>query len=137
MLTNPALHATALYAAILVAMHLVLVFKVGAMRGKTGITMLHGDNMELATAIRRHGNFLENVPLALILMGIIELNGGNATLLHVLGTLLVLARIAHPLGLHADRPTHPLRAAGAGITLLVLLVLGGVALWQAIGPMLV
>ena len=126
---------TALYAAILVAINLYLVFKVGAMRGKTGITLLHGDNMELATAIRRHANFLENVPLALILMGIVEINGGNAVLLHVLGALLVLARIAHPLGLHPDRPTHPMRAAGAGITLLVLIVLGGVALWQAIGAM--
>ena len=129
------LGTTALYAAILVAINIYLMFKVGAMRGKTGISLLHGDNMELATAIRRHANFLENVPLALILMGIVEINGGNTVLLHVLGALLVLARIAHPLGLHADRPTHPMRAAGAGITLLVTIVLGGVALWQAIGAM--
>ena len=126
---------TALYAAILVAINIYLQFRVGAMRGKTGISLLHGDNMELATAIRRHANFLENVPLALILMGIVEINGGNPVLLHVLGALLAVARIAHPLGLDPDRPTHPLRAAGAGITLLVTIVLGGVALWQAIGAL--
>lgn len=129
------LATTALYAAILVAINIYLQFKVGAMRGKTGIGLLHGDNMELATTIRRHANFLENVPLALILMGIVEINGGNSMLLHVLGALLVVARIAHPLGLDADRPTHPLRAIGAGVTLLVTIVLGGVALWQAIGAM--
>ena len=126
---------TALYAAILVAINIYLQFMVGAMRGKTGISLLHGDNMELATAIRRHANFLENVPLTLVLMGIVEINGGNALLLHVLGALLVLARVAHPLGLNPDRPTHPLRAVGAGTTLLVMIVLGGVALWQAVGAM--
>ena len=126
---------TALFAGILVAINIYLQFMVGAMRGKTGISLLHGDNMELATAIRRHANFLENVPLTLILMGIVEINGGNALLLHVLGALLVLARVAHPLGLNPDRPTHPLRAIGAGVTLLVMIILGGVALWQASGAM--
>ena len=126
---------TALYAAILVAINIYLLFKVGAMRGKAGISLLHGDNMELATAIRRHANFLENVPLTVILMGIVEINGGNPLLLHALGALLVLARVAHPLGLFHDRPTHPLRAIGAGVSLLVMIVLGAVALWQAIGAM--
>ena len=88
--------------------------------------------MELATVIRRHDNFVENVPLALILMGIVEANGGNNILLHVMGAILVLARIMHPIGLHHDRPTHPLRAVGAGGTLLVTIILGGVALWQGI-----
>ena len=126
---------TALYAAVLVAVGVYLMFKVGMARGKTGISFLHGDNMELAETIRRHDNFVENVPLALILMGIVEANGGNVMLLHVLGVVLVVARILHPLGLHHDRPRHPLRAAGAGATLLVTIILVGVALWQGIGAL--
>ncbi len=123
---------TALYAAILVAIGIYLMFKVGAMRGKAGIWILHGDNMELATAIRRHGNFTEQVPLALILMGVVEANGGNHILLHVLGVILVLARIAHPIGLRHDGSSQPLRAVGAIGTLLVTIILGGVALWQGV-----
>ena len=126
---------TALYAAVLVAVGVYLMFKVGSTRGKTGISFLHDGNMELAEAIRRHDNFVENVPLALILMGIVEANGGNVIMLHVLGVVLVVARILHPMGLFHDRPTHPLRAAGAGGTLLVTIILVGVALWQGIAAL--
>ena len=126
---------TAIYAALLVAIGVWLMAKVGVMRGKTGISILHGDDMDLATVIRRHDNFTENVPLALVLMGIVEANGGNALLLHILGAVLVLARIAHPLGLRHDHPTHPLRAVGTGMTLLVTVILGAVALWQGFTAM--
>ena len=92
-------------------------------------------SMEVATAMRRHGNFTENVPMALILMGIVEANGGNVIFLHVIGVVLVLARIAHPIGLHHDSVAHPLRAVGAGGTFLAMIVLAGMALWQAIGAL--
>lgn len=123
---------TALYAALLVVVLTWLTYKVGMMRGKTGVSLLHGDDMELAEAIRRHGNFVEAVPIALILMGLIEANGGNGVFLHVVGALLVICRIAHPLGLHHDRAAHPLRAVGAGGTFLLTIVLGAVALWQGL-----
>ncbi len=124
---------TAFYAALLAIVVTGLGFQVGSMRGATGISILHGDNMELAEKIRRHANFTENVPLALILMAAIELDGASATLLHVLGIALVATRIAHPLGLHHDHMRHPLRAIGALGTLLVTLVAAGVAIWQFVG----
>ncbi|MCE2424081.1 MAG: MAPEG family protein [Pseudomonadales bacterium] len=124
---------TALYAALLAVIGLVLMFHVIAMRGKTGISILHGDDMQLAQAMRRHGNFVETVPLALILMGIVEANGGNTVLLHVIGAVLMIARIAQPLGLHHDRMIHPLRAVGTVGTVLPTVVLIGVALWQVTG----
>ncbi|KUJ21194.1 uncharacterized protein LY89DRAFT_429362 [Mollisia scopiformis] len=49
----------------------------------------------LQTATRCHANFLENVPLAFILLIIAELNGGNRKALnYMMGTLFAL-RIAH------------------------------------------
>ena len=123
---------TAIYAAAMVAISIWLGFAVGSMRGKVGISIFHGDNMELGEKIRRHGNFTENVPLILILMMIIELNGASAVLLHALGIALVAMRIAHPLGLHHDNMRHPLRAIGAGGTLLVSVVAAGVAVWQVV-----
>src|SRR5262245_32970251 len=99
------------------------------MRGRTGISILHGENMELATKIRRHANFTEAVPLALILLGALELNGASPGLLHGLGIALVVARIAHPLGLHHDNMRNPLRGIGSGGTVLVSLIAAVMLIW--------
>ena len=121
---------TALYAGVLALIVGVLGFQVGSTRSRVGISILHGDDMDLAEKIRRHANFTENVPLALILMAVLELNGTSAALLHGLGLALVLARIAHPIGLHHDNMRHPLRAVGAGGTFLVTLIAALTAIWQ-------
>ena len=122
---------TALYAALLAAIGLALMIRVVSMRARTRVSILHGDNMELAQEMRRHGNFVENVPLLLILMAIVEANGGNGALLHSMGVILVIARIAQPVGLRHDRIIHPLRVVGTAGTVLPTVVLGAVALWQA------
>ncbi|MEL6258189.1 MAG: MAPEG family protein, partial [Pseudomonadota bacterium] len=86
--------------------------------------------------IRQHGNLIENAALTLFVIGVVELNGGSDQLVHALGATFVIARIAHPLGLKAESATHPLRAIGAGLSQLVLLIAGGVAAWQFVsgGP---
>lgn len=129
---------TALYASILMIFALVLSFKAGGFRGKTGISVGQGEpiNMDLAQRVRVHQNFLEYVPMAIILMGILELNGGNATFLHVFGVVLIIARIAHAIGLKHDNMGHPGRAIGAGGTALISLVAALYALWMVAGPML-
>ena len=83
------------------------------LRGKTQISIGFGDSKELAEAGRRYGNFTEHVPLALVLMAIVELNGANGVFLHIVGALLVLSRIAHPLGLHYDQHQPPVAHASA------------------------
>jgi len=120
---------TALYAGLLTLIAIFLGAAVGAMRGSTGISILHGDNLELATRIRRHANFTEAVPLALILLAALELNGASPGLLHGLGIALVVARIAHPLGLHHDNMRNPLRGIGAGGTILVSLIAALMLIW--------
>lgn len=124
---------TALYAGIFAIFALVLSFQAGSYRGKSGISILHGEpvNWPLALRVRRHQNFLEYVPIILILMGLIEINGGSATLLHSAGILLVVARVAHAVGLKHDNMRHAGRAIGAGGTALITLVLAGYALWIA------
>ncbi len=123
---------TALYAALMVAIMVWLGWGIGAMRGKTQISIGFGDSKELAEAGRRYGNFTEHVPMALVLMAIVELNGGHGVFLHIVGALLVLSRIAHPLGLHYDNMGHPLRVVGAGGSMLLTVVLGATAIWQGI-----
>jgi uncharacterized membrane protein YecN with MAPEG domain len=62
------------------------------------------------------------VPIALLLLALLELNGAGAALLHGLGATLFVARILHPLGLDAQVMRRPLRGIGAVLTLLVTLV---------------
>ena len=128
---------TLLYAALLTIFALALSFKAGSFRGKTGISVMFGDpaNMELAENVRRHQNFLEYVPMLLIVMGAIELNGGSSTFLYVVGALLVVVRIAHAVGLKHDNMAHPGRLVGAAGTALLTLVTAGYGLWMAAGAL--
>ncbi len=123
---------TALYAGILAIYAIWLSSRAGLMRGKTGISILHGDNMDLAEKMRRHQNFVEYVPLALILIGVLELNGGSPMFLHGLGAALVVARVAHAKGLHHDNIGHPLRAVGAAGTALITMVAGIAAILKSV-----
>ena len=127
------LPVTALYAGIMAVFALVLSFGAGSYRGKSGISILHGEpvNWELAVRVRRHQNFLEYVPVILILMGLIEINGGSTTFLHSAGLLLVVARVAHAIGLKHDNMQHIGRFIGAGGTALIMLVSAGYTLWIA------
>ena len=114
---------TMLYAGILGVMSIVLALGAGAKRGPAGVSVGTGDDPELLVANRRHGNFVEYVPLALILMGLLEMHGVGATTTHAFGAVLVVCRICHPLGLKADVMTTPLRAIGAGGTALLTVVM--------------
>jgi uncharacterized membrane protein YecN with MAPEG domain len=113
---------TAIYAGLLGLIGLVLAAGSGWIRSKTGVSLGDGGNPEQLLAVRRHGNFAEWVPMALILIAILELNGAPAGAIHALGAALVLARIAHPLGLDLVQQGKPARGIGAAVTALVVLV---------------
>jgi hypothetical protein len=114
---------TLLYAGILGIISIALAFAVGAQRGKSKISVGTGDSDPLFIATRRHGNFVEYVPMGLILMALLELNGVSAMAMHSFGLVLVIARVCHPLGLKVGVDTHPLRAVGAVGTILVTVVM--------------
>ncbi|MGI9270307.1 MAG: MAPEG family protein [Woeseiaceae bacterium] len=133
-----ALPITALYGSIMMIFALALSARAGGFRGKSGISVLYGDpaNMELAQRVRVHQNFLEYVPMAIILMGLLEINGGNSTFLHVFGVILIIARYAHAIGLRHDNMAHPGRAIGAGGTALMSAAAALYMLWLVAKPML-
>lgn len=123
---------TTLYASLCALILIWLTYKAGSMRGRKKISLGDNNDPEMLEAIRGHGNAVENIPIALILIGLMELHAANGIFLHVLGLLLVVSRIAHPLGLKADNIGHPLRAVGAGGTLLVIVIAAVYSLWQLI-----
>jgi uncharacterized membrane protein YecN with MAPEG domain len=58
---------------------------VGRVRGGTRISIGDGGNVEVVAAMRRHVNFIEFVPLLLVLIGLPEMNGAAPTVIHGLG----------------------------------------------------
>ncbi len=75
----------------------------------------------LLVAIRSHANFAEFVPICLIMLAGLEARSGQTVLVEALAIVLVLSRIAHPIGIGMPSP-NPFRAAGFVGTLLVLSV---------------
>ena len=114
---------TLLYAGILGIMSIILSFGAGSQRVSKDISVGDGGDAELLVAIRRHGNFVEYVPLALLLIALHEMTGTSAMTLHVFGAVLVLSRIAHAVGLRSDVVKVPLRGIGAGGTALLTVVM--------------
>ncbi len=113
---------TSLYAVPLGLMALALSAHVIMLRAKTGISIMDGGNNQLAERIRRHGNFVEFVPLILLLMALAELDGVASLWLHVTGALLVAGRLLHAFGLKHNKPTAFGRIAGASLSMLAALV---------------
>jgi uncharacterized protein len=113
---------TAFYAGLLGLLSMVIAFKAGSLRGKKNIPLGDGGDRELLLAMRRHGNFIEYVPLGLILIGLLELNHVRPVVLHALGAALVLARISHAVGLKPDTMKVPARFIGASLTAVVIVV---------------
>jgi len=114
--------AAALYAAILGLLAALLTVRVILNRVGTGIQAGDGGNARLGQAIRAHANLSEQVPLALLLIALVELLGTPTAWVHALGVVLVLARLSNAWGLsHSLGPTQP-RQAGAGLTVVVVVV---------------
>lgn len=60
-----------------------------------------GSVSDLQLAIRVHGNAAENIPIAVMLLVIMEMNGADVVLLHLLGMLFFLGRLMHFHGLRS------------------------------------
>ncbi len=118
---------TAIYASVLAILYVVLSYRVARcrMRLKVGLGSGNGtsQHVELERAVRIHGNFAEYVPLALLLLVFYEAGGGAFWAVHAAGVWLVVARLAHVIGLTGSSGTSSGRFAGAVMTWTLLLAL--------------
>jgi uncharacterized membrane protein YecN with MAPEG domain len=114
---------TALYAGILGLIGFGVASVIGPYRlGADAVSIGDGGRLDLITAMRRHANFAEWVPLALILIALLELNRVSGTAIHALGATLVVARLSHAFGFRKDDSFSAFRGIGAGLTVLVTIV---------------
>lgn len=117
------LYITALSAAILSALCVMLSLKVVAIRRSEKISVGDGGNESLLRAMRAQANLLEYAPLALIMLACAEVNGVPRLLLAVVAIAFIAGRILHPAGLRDASSPGTARVLGMQLTLVSMLVL--------------
>ena len=115
---------TALYASILGCLWGLLTFYVVLGRWKYRVSLGDGDTNELHRRIRAHANFVETVPLALLLLWIGEVHIFTVQWVHTFGILLVLGRLLHAYGMLVPKYSTN-RFRQTGMTLTIAMVVGG------------
>jgi len=90
----------ALYAVLGALLLIKFSFDIARLRMLYRVSYGDGGFSELQTAIRVHGNAVEYLPTALILLLFMEMNGAETWMVHVCGLLLILGRLMHYYGLH-------------------------------------
>ena len=125
-----AIPISAVFTALLALMLVAISIRITVLRAGKKINLLDGGDEQLRRAIRVQGNFIEYVPIALILLALIEWSGAKDWLVYGLGAALLLARIVHAFGLYAG--VFPARVIGTSATWIIiaaeaLIVLGRVA----------
>lgn len=113
---------TAIYAALLAALLLLLSFRVVAQRREAKVELGHGESLQLLRRIRVHANFVEYVPFALLLIAFSESLKAPPGLIHVLGLTLLAARMIHAYGLSQTPHNLRLRVLGMMLTFSVIAI---------------
>jgi uncharacterized protein len=122
---------TPLYAGLLALWFLVLSWRV-VQRRRSGIYLGDGGDPALLRVIRGHANFAEYVPLALLLMGVLEVSRVSIYLLHALGIVLLAARLLHGYALSFTDQFPFGRFWGATLTFIVLAIEALLCIYQGI-----
>src|SRR5438094_227036 len=126
-----AMFVTPLYASLLVLWFVVLSMRVVNIR-RRGI--IFGDNGEVGVTrvVRGHANFAEYVPLALLMMGFLEVSRFSIYVLHALGIVLLIARLLHGYALSFTEHSSFGRFWGASLTFIVLAIEAVLCIYQGI-----
>ena len=118
------LFVSPIYASILVGLIVFLAYRVTTFRRSEGIAL--GDDKgskAMRSAVRAHANAVENIPAALVLLVILELNHLNPIVTHAFGIVLVLSRFAHAWGLSKKNGPSKGRFYGTVFTWLCMIVM--------------
>lgn len=117
---TPAFYALGLYSGLLGLIGIWLAMNVGKKRQQEKVSIGDGGNTRVVRAMRGQMNFVETVPMALILLMIGAVIGMPVVAIHAGGILLVVGRFLHAVHFTQDDAPGWQRRAGAMLTLLVL-----------------
>jgi uncharacterized membrane protein YecN with MAPEG domain len=113
---------TMLYAGLCAGLLFALSVRVIRMRRQLSVSVGDAGDEEMTRRIRAQANFSEYVPIALLLILLLELAGTPAALLHLLGIVLLVGRLLHAWSLTAR--SGRARVAGMSMTFAVLVSAG-------------
>jgi uncharacterized protein len=98
------------YIAVLVALAIILAFRVIGARYSERVSLGDGENRLLTRRIRAHGNFSEYAPLIALVLLALALIGAREWLMHLVGLTGLVGRVLHAVGLSRSAgPTWPRR----------------------------
>lgn len=112
---------TALYGALLGLMFVALSLRTLALRRKLKVAVGDGNNPQLQRATRVHANFAEYVPIALILIYLLESQASVRLWIHCLCIALLIGRLSHAYGVSQVREDYRYRIFGMILTLGVII----------------
>src|SRR5580700_11010344 len=115
---------SALTAGVLILMQMALMLSVVLARQRNRQSIGDGGKPKLLAAIRRHGNFAENAAIFIAGFALLEVLGGNRTVIATMCAAFVVGRISHAIGLSMEKTVNPFRVGGIVITASVGLSLG-------------
>ncbi len=115
-------HIVAIYGSLLGLLYIYLSYRTTVYRRREQVDMGLGEGRELARAVRAHGNFGEYVPLALILLLVLEQTAFWHWLLHLLGAALLIGRCLHAWGFTRQAGTSFGRVAGTALSWMVIVI---------------
>ena len=122
---------TSIYAALGAILVVLLALRVVLHRRRTAVGLGDGGDRDLQQCIRVHANAIENLPLALLLLLLLELRGIPAPWLHGLGAAVILSRLLHAWGFSRRKGVSMGRFAGTLGTWLVMLLMAAMLLVHA------
>ncbi|TKF05160.1 MAPEG family protein [Vibrio kanaloae] len=112
---------TALYAALLTVLMIWLAIEVIKQRRINLIAHADGGVESLQVVRSAQSNAMDYIPITVILMGFLEMNGANVWFIHVLGVAFLLGRVIHAKGILAKNLKG--RKVGMVLTLICMISL--------------
>ncbi|MEA9600505.1 MAPEG family protein [Polynucleobacter sp. MG-28-Ekke-A2] len=114
---------TSIIVAILTIIFIRLSFAVIGLRRKNKVGLGSGGHEDLERAIRTQANFAEYIPLGVILIACLELNGAPWWLVAIPGVSLIIGRLIHAKGMNTPPPDFSKRVLGMKFTFFTLIAL--------------
>lgn len=126
------MHITGIYAALAALLVIFLSVRVILRRQSTRIGIGDGGDHELCKRIRVHANAVEYLSIGLILLLLVEMNQTQSWLVHVFGIVLLVGRVLHAFGMSRSSSASTGRIFGMLLTLVVIVAMAVLLLWQAL-----
>jgi hypothetical protein len=110
------MNVTPVYASLLGLLFIALSLRTIRLRRRLRVALGDNDDAELRRAMRVHANFAEYVPLSLLLVFFVEMDGTPSAWVHTLCLALLCGRLLHAWGVSQIRENFRFRVSGMVLT---------------------